>query len=106
MPTITRRGARPHTARLASATATALLVGLLSGTGSSAADTAPVATGADLDYSCGLPDHNGVPSADLAARVEVSTHLPGSAVAGKPIEAGDVGVEVSVPRAGTADLFP
>ncbi|MEU6441737.1 DUF6801 domain-containing protein [Streptomyces sp. NPDC047046] len=106
MPITTRRGARPHPARLASAAATALLVGLLSGTGSSAADTAPVATRTDLDYSCGLPDHNGVPSADLEARVRVATHLPGSGVAGKPIEAGDVGVEVSLPRAGAAGLFP
>jgi hypothetical protein len=85
---------------------TALLVGLLSGTGSSAADTTPAARSTDLAYSCGLPDGNGAPVAGLDIQVRVTTHLPGSAVVGTPIEAGEVGVEITVPRAETAGLFP
>ncbi|WP_129284797.1 DUF6801 domain-containing protein [Streptomyces sp. GZWMJZ-114] len=97
-----RRAARP--ARVAAATATALMLGLLTGTGSQADEDSP--TTADLAYACRFPDSTGAPATTVDARVEVTTRLPGSAVPGSPIDAGTVEVAAHLPRAATSALFP
>ncbi|WP_432090624.1 DUF6801 domain-containing protein [Streptomyces sp. NRRL F-5630] len=97
-----RRGARP--ARVAAATATALVLGLLTGTGSQADEDSP--TSADLAYACRFPDPTGAPSTTVDARVEVTTRLPRSAVPGRPVDAGTVEVTAHLPRAATSALFP
>ncbi|MFJ9036050.1 DUF6801 domain-containing protein [Streptomyces sp. NPDC102406] len=94
--------------RVASVASAALVAGVLSGSGSRA-DEQP-APSVELAYECSLPAAAG-PQATAApvrsaATVKVTTRLPTTAVAGRPIQPGPVQVEAVLSRAGLADLLP